>query len=141
VYGPRQDSSSQYAGVIPKFVAALLSGNPPVIYGDGEQTRDFIYVMDCVTATLAACHKSGLSGDVMNIGTGLRTSVNDLCSHLQKILERKIPPRFGPPQLGDIRHDYAAIEKAKRLLSYQPAWDIYEGLCETASWYMRNNVC
>jgi len=139
VYGPRQDSSSQYAGVIPKFVAALLSGNPPVIYGDGEQTRDFIYVLDCVTATLAACYKSGLSGDILNIGTGHRISVNDLCSYLQKILGKEIPPRFGPPQLGDIRHDYATIEKANRLLSYQPTWEIYQGLRETASWYARND--
>jgi nucleoside-diphosphate-sugar epimerase len=139
VYGPRQDSASQYAGVIPKFISALLSGNSPMIYGDGKQTRDFIYVSDCIAATLAACHKAGLSGDVLNIGTGQRTSVNDLCSYLQKILGQEIPPRFGPPQPGDIRHDYATIEKANRLLSYQPTWDIYKGLRETASWYTKNN--
>jgi nucleoside-diphosphate-sugar epimerase len=140
VYGPRQDSASQYAGVIPKFISALLSNNSPTIYGDGEQTRDFIYVSDCTAATLEACRRSGLSGDVLNIGTGQRISVNDLCSYLQKILGKEIPARFGPPQLGDIRHDYATIEKAKRLLSYQPTWKIYQGLRETASWYMRNNV-
>jgi nucleoside-diphosphate-sugar epimerase len=141
VYGPRQDSASQYAGVIPKFISALLSDNSPTIYGDGEQTRDFIYVSDCTAATLEACRRSGLSGDVLNIGTGQRTSVSDLCSYLQKILGKEIPPRFGPPQPGDIRHDYATIEKANRLLSYQPTWDIYQGLRETASWYTRNNGC
>jgi nucleoside-diphosphate-sugar epimerase len=139
VYGPRQDSASQYAGVIPKFISALMSDNPPTIYGDGEQTRDFIYVSDCTAATLAACRISGLSGDVLNIGTGQRTSVNDLCSCLQKILGKDIPPRFGPPQLGDIRHDYATIEKANHLLSYQPTWKIYQGLLETALWYAKND--
>jgi nucleoside-diphosphate-sugar epimerase len=140
VYGPRQDSASQYAGVIPKFVSALISDTPPVIYGDGEQTRDFIYVSDCAAATLAACRKPGVSGSVLNIGTGQRTSVNELCSHLQKILKREIPPRFGPPQPGDIMHDYATVEKAKRLLSYEPSWDIQRGLRETAAWYVRSMV-
>jgi len=137
VYGPRQDSASDYAGVIPKFISALLSDAAPTIYGDGEQSRDFLYVADCVAATLAACHSSGLSGHVFNIGTGQRTSVNQLCIYLQKILHREISPRFGPPQPGDIRHDYADIEKANRLLGYQPHWEIHEGLIETADWYRR----
>lgn len=137
VYGPRQDAASDYAGVIPKFIFALISGTPPTIYGDGEQTRDFIYVSDCVAATVAASKKPGLSGAVLNIGTEHRTSVNELCTHLQKILKREIPPRFGPPQPGDILHDYATIEKAKRLLSFNPTWDIQQGLRETATWYVR----
>lgn len=140
MYGPRQDSASDYAGVIPKFVSALLSNTAPTIYGDGEQSRDFTYVADCVAATLAACHTPGLSGTVLNIGTGQRTTVNQLCRLLQVILSREIPPRFGPPQPGDIRHDYADIEKARRLLSYQPTWDIHRGLTETVAWYMRNKT-
>jgi len=137
VYGPRQDSASQYAGVIPKFISALLSRKAPIIYGDGEQSRDFVYVADCVAATLAACDTSGLSGAVLNIGTGARTTVNQLYGLLQKILQREIPPHFGPPQLGDIRHDYADIEKAKHLLAYEPTWNMHQGLQKTVEWYTR----
>ncbi len=135
VYGPRQDASSQYAGVIPKFVAALLAGSAPVIYGDGEQSRDFLYIGDCARATLAACHTGGLSGEVLNVGTGQQTTVNQLCTLLQGILNRQIPPRFGPPQPGDIRYDYADVSKASRLLAYQPSWDMRRGLEKTAAWY------
>jgi nucleoside-diphosphate-sugar epimerase len=135
VYGPRQDASSEYAGVIPKFISALLLEHRPVIYGDGEQSRDFLHVSDCIAATLAACHTPGLSGDVINIGTGQRTTVNRLCRVLQTILRREIPPRFDLPQPGDIRHDYADIEKAKRLLSFQPGCDIEKGLREAVAWY------
>ena len=135
IFGPRQDAASDYAGVIPKFISALLSNTAPTIYGDGEQSRDFTHVLDCVDAVLRACHTDGLSGQVLNIGTGKPTTVNQLCSHLQEILHRKIPPRFGPPQPGDIKCDYADIRKASRLLSYQPRWDIEQGLVETAAWY------
>jgi nucleoside-diphosphate-sugar epimerase len=135
VFGPRQDSASQYAGVIPKFVSALLSNTPPVIFDDGEQTRDFVYVADIASAVLAACRKPGVSGEVFNIGTGQRISVNRLCALLQKILHRDIPPRFGPRMPGDIRHDYADIRKASKLLSFKPSSDFDRALKETASWY------
>jgi nucleoside-diphosphate-sugar epimerase len=135
VYGPRQDSASQYAGVIPKFISALLSDTSPTIYGDGEQTRDFIYIVDCVAATLMACHASSLSGIVLNVGAGKRTSVNQLCTLLQEILHRRIQPRFDSPQPGDIRHDYADISKSKRLLSFEPLWNMRHGLEETTHWY------
>jgi nucleoside-diphosphate-sugar epimerase len=138
IFGPRQDSASDYAGVIPKFVTALLSDTPPTIYGDGEQSRDFTYVVDCVAAVLKACQTPNLSGEILNIGTGQQTTVNQLCALLQEILDRKIPPRFGPSQPGDIKYDYADIKKARRLLSYQPMWDIHKGLRETATWYLRN---
>jgi len=135
IFGPRQDAASDYAGVIPKFVSALLSDTAPTIYGDGEQSRDFTHVMDCVAAVVRACHTDGLSGEVLNIGTGKPTTVKQLCSLLQEIVHRKIPPCFGPPQPGDIKYDYADIKKASRLLSYQPQWDIEQGLAETAAWY------
>lgn len=140
IFGPRQDSASDYAGVIPKFVTALLSDTPPTIYGDGEQSRDFTYVADCVAAVLRACSTPNLSGEVLNIGTGRQTTVNQLCSYLQEILGRKIPPRFGPSQAGDIKYDYADIAKARRLLSYEPVVDIQRGLGETATWYARNEM-
>jgi nucleoside-diphosphate-sugar epimerase len=139
VYGPRQDSASHYAGVIPKFISALLSDAAPTIYGDGEQTRDFLYIADCVTATLAACHGPAPSGSVLNVGTGQPTTVNQLCALIQGILHRRIPPHFDSPQPGDIRDDYADIEKAKCLLSYQPQWDIQRGLAETVGWYFTQN--
>ncbi len=135
VYGPRQDAASQYAGVIPKFIFALLSGNAPTIYGDGEQSRDFVNIADVVSATIGASEAPGISGSVLNIGTGQRTTVNQLCALVQEILQRAIPPRFGPPQPGDIRHDYADIGKAMRLLSYRPSCAVSEGLKETAEWY------
>jgi nucleoside-diphosphate-sugar epimerase len=135
IFGPRQDAASDYAGVIPKFVSALLSNTAPTIYGDGEQSRDFTYVPDCVAAVLKACLTPGLSGQVLNIGTGKSTTVNQLCSFLQEILYRKIPPRFAPPQPGDIKYDYADIKKATRLLTYQPRWDMKQGLAETVAWY------
>jgi len=137
VYGPRQDAASQYAGVIPKFVFALLSGNAPTIYGDGEQSRDFVNVADCVNATIAASRIPGLAGSVINIGTGQRTTVNQLCGMLQDILICPIAPRFGPPQPGDIRHDYADVDRAMRLLSYRPASVVRDGLKQTAEWHSR----
>ena len=140
IFGPRQDSASDYAGVIPKFVTALLSDTPPTIYGDGEQSRDFTHVADCVAAVLRASSTPNLSGEVLNIGTGRQTTVNQLCSYLQEILGRKIPPRFGPPQAGDIKYDYADIAKARRLLSYEPVVDIQQGLGETATWYAENEM-
>ena len=135
VYGPRQDAASQYAGVIPKFVSALISNTAPIIYGDGEQSRDFLYVKDCARATLAACHAGDVPGEVMNIGTGQQTTVNLLCTLLQGILNKRIPPVFGPLQPGDIRYDYADVNKANRLLSFKPEWDIHRGLEKTAEWY------
>ena len=138
VYGPRQDAASQYAGVIPKFVSALLAGVPPTIYDDGEQTRDFLYVADCARATIAACDEPGISGSVMNIGTGHRISVNNLCAYIQRILRRDIPPKYGPRQPGDIKHDYADIGRAAKLLSYSPAWGMDDGLRETVAWYANN---
>jgi nucleoside-diphosphate-sugar epimerase len=136
VYGPRQDSASQYAGVIPKFISALLNDTNPTIYGDGEQSRDFIYIDDCVAATLMASRAYSLSGIVLNIGSGKRTTVNQLCTLLQEILHQKIQPRFGPPQSGDIRHDYADISKSERLLSFEPIWGIQQGLEKTVEWYL-----
>jgi nucleoside-diphosphate-sugar epimerase len=140
VYGPRQDSTSHYAGVIPKFISALLSDIAPTIHGDGEQSRDFVYVADCVAATLTACRKPDLSGAVLNIGTGQRTTVNHLCTLLQGMLHRKTLPRFDAPQPGDIRHYYADIEKARRALCYQPSWDIDEGLRKTVAWYQKSEA-
>ena len=140
VYGPRQDSASQYAGVIPKFISALRSGTAPVIFGDGEQSRDFIFIADCIEAVLRACYTLGISGSVLNVGTGRRTTVNQLCHLLQRILGTNFVPRIEAPRPGDIRHDYAEIEMARQALGYEPRWDMYHGLIETVEWYMKNDL-
>ena len=131
VYGPRQDAASTYAAVIPKFISLLLAGTAPTIYGDGEQSRDFTFIMDCVSAVLAACEVPGLSGMVLNVGTGHRTTVNQLCAMLQTVLHTDLIPTYAPPQPGDLPHDQADIEQANRFLSYRPQYDLARGLQET----------
>ncbi|HJT22708.1 MAG TPA: SDR family oxidoreductase [Nitrospira sp.] len=131
VYGPRQDAASTYAAVIPKFISLLKTETAPTIYGDGTQSRDFTFIADCVAGVLAACETPGLSGDVFNIGTGKRTTVNHLCAELQALLQTKLSPRYGPRQEGDLPHDHADIRKAERLLGYRPQYDLLKGLKET----------
>jgi len=128
VYGPRQDAASPYAAVIPKFVDALKARMVPTIYGDGEQSRDFLHIHDCVAATLAACEAPGVSGRVFNIGTGRRTTINDLCATLQSLLGTDLRPRYEPVRPGDIAHDLADISQAKRCLFYEPCVDLRQGL-------------
>jgi nucleoside-diphosphate-sugar epimerase len=131
VYGPRQDAASTYAAVIPKFISLLLAETSPIIYGDGEQSRDFTFIADCVAGVLAACETPGLSGRVFNIGTGQRTTVNHLCAQLQTLLHTNLPPGYGPPQPGDLPHDQADIREAERFLHYRPRYDLAQGLRET----------
>lgn len=128
VYGPRQDAASPYAAVIPKFVDALRSNTRPTIYGDGEQSRDFLHIADCAAATLAASEMPGISGEVINIGTGRRTTINELCSTLQALLGTNLPPRYEPVRAGDVAHDLADIDLASRVLLYKPAIDLRQGL-------------
>lgn len=133
VYGVRQSAESTYAAVIPKFLAALLAGTPPTIYGDGEQSRDFLHIADCVSAILSACDRPGLSGEVLNVGTGERTTVNQLSAVIQELLDVRLQPRYESPLPGDVRHDQADIKKARRLLGFIPAVDLRSGLRETLS--------
>jgi nucleoside-diphosphate-sugar epimerase len=131
VYGPRQDAASTYAAVIPKFISLLLAETAPIIYGDGEQSRDFTFIADCVAGVLAACETSGLSGRVFNIGTGQRTTVNHLCAQLQTLLHTNLSASYGPPQPGDLPHDQADIGQAARFLHFRPQYDLLHGLRET----------
>ena len=131
VYGPRQDAASTYAAVIPKFISLLLEETAPIIYGDGEQSRDFTFIADCVAGVLAACETSGLSGRVFNIGTGQRTTVNHLCAQLQTLLHTNLSASYGPPQPGDLPHDQADIGQAARFLHFRPQYDLVHGLRET----------
>ena len=135
VFGPRQDQTSQYSAVIPRFIAALLQGEPPTIYGDGLQSRDFVYVADVVRANLLACESPDGVGQVFNIGSGERYTLLDLVSNLHQILDVSIDPRFTDPRPGDIRHSYADIGQIRCMIEYQPDVSFYEGLERTVTWY------
>ena len=136
VYGMRQNPHSEYSAVIPNFIKQLLIGEPPTIYGDGEQSRDFVYVKDVVQANLLACsasHKS--SGNVFNVAYGAGLSILSLYGLLQKLLNISIQPTFAPARKGDIKHSVANISQIKRILHYIPSYDFINGLSETISWY------
>ncbi len=139
VFGKRQDPFSTYAAVIPKFVSALLRGEPPEIYGDGEQTRDFTYIADVVQANLRACEAPREAcGQVYNVAYGERISLNALYREIAGLLGVDLEPRYGPPRPGDVKHSLADIGKARRLLGYEPAYDVRRGLAEAIAWYREN---
>ena len=130
VFGPRQDPTSQYSAVIPKFIAAIRNGQPPTVYGDGEQSRDFTFVDNVVQANLLAC-ESGLeelSGEIFNIACGKRITINNLIQSINRILGTDIKPVYTDPRPGDVRHSLANIGKAQQFLGYQAKVDFYEGL-------------
>ncbi len=141
VFGPRQSPESQYAAVIPKFVRALLRGEAPVIYGDGEQTRDFTFVDNVVAANLAAAlaPAESVAGEVFNIGAGGRTSLNQLVRELQSIVGAiqgsSVQPRYAEPRAGDVRDSQAAVEKASSAFGYRPLVGLREGLERTVEWF------
>jgi UDP-glucose 4-epimerase len=135
VFGPRQDASSPYSGVISLFVTALLAGKRPVIYGDGKQTRDFTYIANVVDANLRALRAKGLAGQAVNVATGKRISLLDLHRALSKSLGVNLPPEFRPERAGDIKHSQAAIGAATKLLGYRPTVAFDEGIRRTVAWY------
>jgi UDP-N-acetylglucosamine/UDP-N-acetyl-alpha-D-glucosaminouronate 4-epimerase len=134
VFGPRQDPGSPYSGVISLFATALLEGRQPVIYGDGEQTRDFTYVANVVDGVLRACEAPGAAGQMMNVATGGRISLNDLLTTMNGILGTKITAVYEEPRAGDVRDSQADISKAKALLGYAPIVGLEEGLRRTLDW-------
>ncbi|MGA8220665.1 MAG: SDR family oxidoreductase [Candidatus Acidiferrales bacterium] len=135
VFGPRQDPSSQYSGVLSRFMLALLLGQPPVIFGDGQQSRDFTYIDNVVDETLRACESDGATGMVFNGGTGARITLNQVLKSLEKITGKKIHAQYDPPRAGDIRDSQADISLARRLLGYEPRVHFEEGLQRTWDWY------
>jgi UDP-glucose 4-epimerase len=137
VFGPRQDPTSQYSGVLSRFMLAILRNEPPVIYGDGEQSRDFTYVANVVDETLRACDSAGASGRVFNGGTGARITLNQVISLLAKITAREIRPAYEPARVGDIRDSQAEISLARKVLGYEPKVLFEEGLRRTWEWYSR----
>lgn len=135
VFGPRQDPSSQYSGVLSRFMLALLQRKDPVVYGDGEQSRDFTYVANIVDEVLRACQTENVSGMVFNGGTGSRITLNDVLKQLEKITGRKIRAQYEPPRAGDILHSQADTSLARKMLAYEPLVDFEEGLRRTWEWY------
>ncbi len=134
VFGPRQDPGSPYSGVISLFTSALLEGQRPVIYGDGEQTRDFTYVANVVDGVLLACEAPDLAGEMMNLATGRRISLNELVRVLNGIIGTNLPPIYKPERAGDVRDSQADISKARTLLGYRPSVSLEEGLAATVAW-------
>lgn len=135
IFGPGQDPESQYAAVIPKFITALLAGKPPVIYGDGEQSRDFTYVGDCVDANILSCKAEGVSGSAFNIACGRRITINELFYKIQNIVGASVKPEYAEVRAGDVRHSLADIKLAEEALSYSPQYNIDEGLRKTVEWF------
>ncbi len=135
VFGPRQDPGNPYAAVIPKVTNALLSGGRAVIYGDGEQSRDFSFIDNVVQANLLAAKVEGISGRVFNIGCGESLSINALYETLTDLLEVDSIPTYQPAQAGDVRFSQADISLAAEHLGYAPSVDVREGLRRTLAWY------
>jgi nucleoside-diphosphate-sugar epimerase len=137
VFGPRQDPGSPYSGVISLFATALLEGRQPVIYGDGEQTRDFTYVANVVDGVLRASEAPNVAGEVMNVATGGRIALNDLLKTMNRILGTSLQALYKSPRAGDVRDSQADIAKARTLLGYVPSVDLEEGLRRTLDWCRR----
>jgi nucleoside-diphosphate-sugar epimerase len=134
VFGPRQDPGSPYSGVISLFSAAVLEGRRPTIYGDGEQTRDFTYVANVVDGVLRACEAPRAAGEVINVATGGRISLNELLRTINRIVGTSIEPIYAEPRAGDVRDSQADITKAKTLLGYVPTVNLEQGLQKTLEW-------
>lgn len=142
VYGPRQsfDLSSQYGGVITIFLNRLLRNMSPIIYGDGKQTRDFVYIQDIVEANMLALKNKNAAGEVFNIGSGKRVSVNQVSEVFKLLLHREnVKNTYSAPRAGDARHGYADIQKAKEILGYNPKFSFQEGAKELVDWYIMNS--
>ncbi|MGD1212872.1 MAG: SDR family oxidoreductase [Candidatus Acidiferrales bacterium] len=135
VFGPRQDPTSQYSGVLSRFMLAILEGESPVVYGDGEQSRDFTYIDNVVDETLRACEASAASGKVFNGGTGARITLNEVLKLLAKITGKKVQAKYDPPRAGDIRDSQADITLARKVLGYEPRVHFEDGLKRTWEWY------
>src|SRR6204780_3740019 len=135
VFGPRQDPTSQYSGVLSRFIFALLDNKQPVVFGDGDQSRDFTYIDNAVVLTLKAWEATGASGKVFNGGTGARITLNQVLKLLEKISGSSVKAKYDPPRTGDILHSQADIQQAGKILGYKPSVDFESGLQRTWDWY------
>lgn len=138
VFGPRQDPSSPYSGVLALFIPAVLQDRRPTIHGDGLQSRDFTYVQNVVDANLLACTVPGIGGQVFNIARGDRITVNSILQQINKITGKDVPPIYSEPRAGDIKHSQADITRAREHLGYEARISFEEGLRRTIEWYRAN---
>ncbi len=140
VYGPRQDPKSQYAAVIPAFIIRALKGQRPVIFGDGCQTRDFVFVGDVARAFELAAENEKSNGQVINIASGKGTTVKELAQGVAKAAKKKLEPVYKDPRPGDIRHSVASVVKAKKILGWQTKMSLSEGLTRTARYLSSSGI-
>jgi nucleoside-diphosphate-sugar epimerase len=138
VFGPRQDPSSPYSGVISLFIRALVDGRAATIYGDGEQTRDFTYVANVVDGVLKACDAPGAAGKIFNVATGGRISLNHLYRALQELTGRQIAATYAPTRVGDVRDSQADITAAREVLGFTPTVTFEDGLAKTLAWFRQD---
>jgi nucleoside-diphosphate-sugar epimerase len=139
VFGPRQNPNSEYAAVIPKFSTRMLSGMQPLVFGDGEQTRDFTFISNVIDANWKAATAQGVAGQAFNIGCGARTSLNQLIQKMNEILGSQLRPKYEPTRKGDVRDSLADISKAQKMLGYTPATSLETGLRRVVEWYRNNS--
>lgn len=136
VFGPRQDPGSQYSGVVSRFISALLGNERPVIYGDGEQSRDFTYIANVVAANLSAASATGAVGKVINVANGARVTLNELLAVLKELTGKQdVTAEYLEPRVGDVRHSLADVTMARELLGYESKVDLREGLKRTIDWW------
>lgn len=140
IFGPRQDPDSPYSGVLSRFATAFLEDGQPVVFGDGEQSRDFTFVDNAVQANLLACETPNVSNQVFNIGTGQRITLNQTLELLRQISGKNLTAKYDPPRDGDIRDSQADIQKARQLLGYEPTVMFEEGLNRTYEWYRAHHT-
>jgi len=140
IFGPKQDPNSLYSAVIPKFIDALVQDRPPVIFGDGEQSRDFTYIENVVQANLLGMSAEHLHGEAINIACGKRISLNQLLNVLKEILGSKIFPLYQEPRKGDVKHSLADIRKGKEIVGYEPTVGVEIGLKKTAEFFSKARI-
>ncbi|HUT44673.1 MAG TPA: NAD-dependent epimerase/dehydratase family protein, partial [Sedimentisphaerales bacterium] len=140
VFGPYQDPTSQYAAAIPAFVTAILKDEPPTIYGDGEQSRDFTYIDNVVDANLLAARAKRTKGEVINIACGQAVTVNEIIDMINNLLGKSVKPTYTPPRPGDVKHSLADITAARNLINFEPSVPFHEGLQLAIDWYRENLI-
>ncbi len=137
IYGPKQNPKSSYSGVISIFLSEMLNGKRPLIYGDGSNSRDFVYVDDAVDSIIKACFTERETSEIINIGTGIATSLNSLVKIINNIIGKDLQPEYMPCRQGDILHSLADISKGKSLLAYMPKYNITEGMTKLVDYMTR----
>jgi UDP-glucose 4-epimerase len=140
VFGPRQDPHSLYAAVLPRFIEALLENRPPIIYGDGTQSRDFTFIENVVQANLLALEAVGVAGEVFNIACGESIDLQSVLQWLTEFVGQKVEPEYHPPRAGDVKHSLADISKAQQLLGYRPVIPFREGLRQTFEYFQQRRA-